>query len=36
MHRVLDLISEQVSGGLGMYPSQASTLALFIDLGSVD
>jgi hypothetical protein len=36
MYRILDLISEQGSGGLGEYPSQTGALVLTIDLVSVD
>jgi hypothetical protein len=36
MYRILDLISEQGSGGLGEYPSQTGLLVLMIVLESVD
>jgi hypothetical protein len=36
MYRILDLISEQGSGGLGKYPSQIDPRILIIDLVSVD
>jgi len=36
MYRILDLISEQSSGGLGEYPRQTYALILIIDLVSVD
>ena len=36
MYRILDLISEQGSGGLGEYPSQVGVLPLINDLVSVD
>ena len=36
MYRILDLISEQSSGGLGEYPTQIGVFILIIDLVSVD
>ena len=36
MYRVLDLTSEQGSGGLGEYTSQTGACVLIIDLVSVD
>ncbi|KAG6369029.1 hypothetical protein JVT61DRAFT_1964, partial [Boletus reticuloceps] len=36
MYRILDLISEQGSGGLGEYPSHFAALAPIVDLVSVD
>ena len=36
MYRILDLISEQGSGGLGEYHSQIGAFVLIIDLVSVD
>ncbi|KAH0827345.1 hypothetical protein J3R83DRAFT_3979 [Lanmaoa asiatica] len=36
MYRILDLISEQGSGGLGEFLNRTATLVLIIDLASVD
>ena len=36
MYRILDLISEQGSGGLGEYSTQTGVLVLIVDLVSVD
>jgi hypothetical protein len=36
MYRILDLFSEQGSGGLGEYPSPTCALVLMIGLASVD